>query len=71
LIVKGSTVAGECVDIFDGDNIMEGAPTEPLAIGASTTFGWGLSCPGKAGDQFSVTLANAGVTFVKVEGKLS
>jgi hypothetical protein len=50
---------------------MEGAPTEPLAIGASTTFGWGLSCPGKAGDQFSVTLANAGVTFVKVEGKLS
>ena len=71
LIVKGSTVAGECVDIFDGDNIMEGAPTEPLTIGASTTFGWGLSCPGKAGDQFSVTLSNAGVTFVKVEGKLS
>ncbi len=71
LIVKGNTAAGECVDIFDGDNIMEGAPTEPLAMGASTTFGWGLSCPGKAGDEFSVTLSNAGVNFVEVKGKLA
>ena len=71
LIVKGSTAAGECVDIFDGDNVMAGAPIEPLGVGASTTFSWGLSCPGKAGDQFSVALSNAGVTFVKVEGKLS
>ena len=71
LIVKGSTAAGECVDIFDGDNIMEGAPTEPLTIGASTTFGWGLSCPGKAGDQFSVSLSNAGTTYVEVKGKLA
>ncbi len=31
LIVKGSTTTGDCVDIFDGDNQMEGAPTTPLA----------------------------------------
>lgn len=71
LIVKGSTVSGECVDIFDGDNVMEGAPTTPLAPGASTTFGWGLSCPGKAGIDFSVVLSNAGTNLVEVTGKLA
>lgn len=71
LIVKGSTAAGECVDIFDGDNVMAGAPIEPLGVGASTTFSWGLSCPGKAGDQFSVALSNAGTTYVEVKGKLA
>lgn len=71
LIVKGSTAAGDCVDIFDGDNVMEGAPTTALAPGASTSFGWGLSCPGKVGDEFSVVLSNAGINIVEVTGKLA
>ena len=71
LIVKGSTAAGICVDIFDGDNAMAGAPTEPLAVGASSSFSWGLSCPGKAGDDIKVVLSNAGVNFVEVTGKLA
>lgn len=71
LIVKGTTAAGVCVDIFDGDNAMAGAPTDPLAIAASTAFVWGLSCPGKAGDDIAVALSNAGITFVEVTGKLA
>lgn len=71
LIVMGSTSAGVCADIFDGDNAMEGAPTDPLAVGASTTFGWGLSCPGAIGDEFTVALTNAGVSIVEVKGKLA
>ncbi len=71
LIVKGTTSAGVCVDIFDGDNAMAGAPTDALAVGASTTFVWGLSCPGKAGEDVAVALSNAGVTFVEVTGKLA
>ena len=71
LIVKGSTTTGECVDIFDGDNQMEGAPTTPLAPGASAKFSWGLSCPGKAGEDISVILSNANVTLIEVTGKLS
>jgi hypothetical protein len=71
LIVKGSTTTGECVDIFDGDNQMEGAPTTPLAAGASTKFSWGLSCPGKAGEDISVLLSNGTVTLIEVTGKLS
>ena len=71
LIVMGSTSAGVCADIFDGDNAMEGAPTDPLAVGASTTFGWGLSCPGAVGDEITVALTNAGVSIVEVKGKLA
>lgn len=71
LIVQGSTAAGVCADIFDGDNAMEGAPTDPLAVGASTTFDWGLSCPGTVGDEFTVVLSNAGVNVVEVTGKLA
>lgn len=71
LIVQGSTGAGVCVDIFDGDNAMAGAPTDPLAVGASTTFVWGLSCPGAVGDEFTVALSNAGVNIVEVKGKLA
>ena len=71
LIVMGSTPAGVCADIFDGDNAMEGAPTDPLTAGASTTFGWGLSCPGAVGDEITVALTNAGVNIVEVKGKLA
>lgn len=71
LIVKGSTTTGECVDIFDGDNQMEGAPSTPLATGASITFSWGLSCPGKSGEEISVSLSDGVTTFIEVSGKLA
>ena len=71
LIVQGSTAAGVCADIFDGDNAMAGAPTDPLAVGATTTFGWGLSCPGAVGDEFTVALSNAGSDIIEVKGKLA
>jgi hypothetical protein len=71
LIVKGSTTTGACVDIFDGDNKMEGAPTTPLAAGATATFSWGVSCPGKSGEDISVVLANGEVNVISVTGKLS
>ncbi len=71
LIVKGSTTTGDCVDIFDGDNQMEGAPTTPLASGASAKFSWGLSCPGKAGEDISVVLSNGTASLIEVTGKLS
>lgn len=71
LIVKGSTTTGACVDIFDGDNQMEGAPTTPLAAGANATFSWGLSCPGKVGEELSVILVNGETNVIEVTGKLS
>jgi hypothetical protein len=71
LIVKGSTTTGPCVDIFDGDNQMEGAPITPLAAGATANFSWGLSCPGKNGEDISVVLSNGTTNLIEVTGKLS
>ena len=71
LIVKGSTASGDCVDIFDGDNKMEGAPTMPLAAGATSQFSWGLSCTGKSGEELSVTLSNGTEALIQVTGKLA
>lgn len=71
LIVKGSTASGECVDIFDGDNKMEGAPTTALAAGSTAEFSWGLSCTGKSGEELSVTLTNGTESLIQVTGKLA
>jgi hypothetical protein len=71
LIVAGKTATGVCVDIFDGDNGMEGAPQDPLAAGKSISFNWGLSCEGKSGESLSLILPNEGVAIIEVSGKLA
>lgn len=71
LIVKGSTSGGACVDIFDGDNKIEGAPQDPLAPGASMNFDWALSCPGKSGSDLTVTLLNGESALIEAKGKLA
>ncbi len=71
LIVQGSTSSGACSDVFDGDNNIGGAPTDPLAAGQSKTFTWALSCPGKAGDDLSVTLLSGETALIEAKGKLS
>lgn len=71
LIVKGSTTTGACVDIFDGDNAMEGAPTTPLANGGTSNFSWGLSCAGNGGEEITVQLSNGTTTLIEVVGKLA
>lgn len=71
VIVSATTGAGMCTDIFDGDNNVMGAPMEPVAAGASIEFVWALSCPGAAGDDLSVVLANQGTNVIEVTGKLA
>ncbi|MEY3934981.1 MAG: hypothetical protein RI901_411 [Actinomycetota bacterium] len=69
--MAGKTTSGVCVDIFDGDNGMEGAPQEPLAVGKSISFNWGLSCIGKSGEELSLVLSNEGVAIIEVTGKVA
>lgn len=71
LIVQGSTSSGACVDVFDGDNNINGAPAEPLPAGQSKTFTWALSCPGKAGDDLAVKLLSGETALIEAKGKLS
>jgi hypothetical protein len=50
---------------------MEGAPSTPLATGASIKFSWGLSCPGNSGEEISVLLSDGVTTLIEVTGKLA
>jgi hypothetical protein len=61
---------GACVDIFDGQVGLQGAPSDPVAAGATSIFKWAISCPGKAGDPLTISLTADGVTTVEVKGKL-
>lgn len=61
---------GACVDIFDGQVGLQGAPSDPVAAGATSMFKWAISCPGKAGDPLTISLTTDGVTTVEVKGKL-
>lgn len=68
-----TAMSGEngCIEIFDGDNGLEGAPGDPIATGASATFKWAISCgPAKAGDPLDIELSFDGATAVKISGSL-
>lgn len=58
-----------CVDILDGDNDINGAPTEPIAAGASTTFTYGVGCNAKVGGLLELSVS-IGSDVVAVNGTL-
>lgn len=70
LILTSTAAAAGCVDIFDGQVGLQGAPADPVAVGGTTTFKWALSCPGKAGDPLTIAMTTDGTTNVEVKGKL-
>ncbi len=71
LILTSTASAGAgCVDIFDGQVGLQGAPSDLVAAGGTTTFKWALSCPGKAGDLLTIAMTTDGTTNVEVKGKL-
>lgn len=71
VIVAATTSAGACTDIFDGDNGVNGAPMDPIKAGGDVKFAWALSCPGKVGDDLSITLSNQGAPVIEITGKLA
>mgnify|MGYP006282751955 CR=1 FL=1 len=60
-----------CVEVFDGDNGLEGAPGDPIAAGSKSTFKWAISC-GKAatGDPLNIELSFDGATAIQISGTL-
>lgn len=71
LILTSTTTAdAACVDIFDGQVGLQGAPSDLVATGGTTTFKWAVSCPGKAGEPLNITMTTDGITNVEVKGKL-
>ena len=61
--------ANVCFDVL-GDLDINGAPTEPLAAGATTTYTYGVGCQAAAGEPLSLTV-QIGESKVAVEGKLA
>ena len=58
-----------CVDILDGDNNINGAPTEPIAAGSSATFTYGVGCLAKVGGALDLSVS-IGADVVAVTGTL-
>jgi hypothetical protein len=67
LILTTTTVSdGACVDIFDGQVGLAGAPSEMVVVGGTATFKWAVSCPGKSGDPLTISMTTDGT-----KGKLA
>jgi len=58
-----------CVDVLDGDNGINGAPTDMLKPGATVTFTYGIACMAKIGDPLELT-ATFDESVVGVTGTL-
>lgn len=58
-----------CFDVL-GDLDINGAPTDPLAAGATTTYTYGVGCQAVAGDPLSLAV-QIGESKVAVEGKIA
>ena len=57
MVISMTSGTDTCVDILDGDNNINGAPTEPLVAGASATFTYGVGCLAKAGAPLDLTVS--------------
>ena len=62
--------ANVCMDVLDGDNGINGAPTDPVAPGATSSFKYGIACDAKAGDDLAITVA-VGETNIALKGALA
>jgi hypothetical protein len=67
--LQAASGANVCFDVL-GDLNINGAPVEPLAAGATTTYTYGVGCQAAAGEPLSLTV-QIGDSKVAVEGKLA
>lgn len=70
VILSATSGANSCSDILDGDNGINGAPTDPVAAGGHTTFKYGIACDGKAGAPLDLNVA-FGNSSVDLTGTLA
>ena len=59
-----------CVDVLDGDNGIDGSPTDVIKPGATSLFTYGTGCKTKKGDPLKIT-ATIGNSIVGVETNLA
>jgi hypothetical protein len=59
-----------CTDVLDGDNGINGAPTDPVAAGGSVSFKYAVACDAKVGDPIELGIV-FGDTNAALTGKLA
>ncbi len=70
ILLAASSGTNTCTDVLDGDNGVSGAPTDPIAAGATSTFKFAIGCDAKAGAplHFDITV---GTTTAAIDGKIA
>ena len=65
-----SSGTNTCTDVLDGDNGVSGAPTDPIAAGATSNFKVAIGCDAKAGGplNFDITV---GTSTASIKGKIA
>ena len=69
VILVAESGSNVCFDVL-GDLDINGAPTQPLAPGATSTYAYGVGCQAAAGDPLSLSV-QIGESKVAVEGKIA
>ena len=60
-----------CLDVFQEEGGLQGVPFEPVKVGETVSFPWGMSCPGAKGTDIEVTIAITDKEQVKFVGVLA
>jgi len=70
ILLASSSGANTCTDVLDGDNGVTGAPTDPIAAGATANFKFAIGCDAKAGAplHFDITV---GTSTASIDGKIA
>lgn len=58
-----------CSDVLDGDNGINGAPTDPVAAGGTASFKYAIACDAKVGDPLALGITYSS-TNLTLSGKL-
>jgi hypothetical protein len=58
-----------CSDVLDGDNGINGAPTDPVAAGGTASFKYAIACDAKVGDPLALGITYSD-TNLTLAGKL-
>ena len=68
--LTASSGTNTCTDVLDGDNGVSGAPTDPIAAGATSNFKFAIGCDAKSGAplHFDITV---GTATASIDGKIA
>ncbi|MEI6648529.1 MAG: hypothetical protein WCO08_02685 [Actinomycetes bacterium] len=69
MVIDQNSGTNACVDINDGDNGINGVPSDPVAANASATFAYGVGCSAKVGDPLTLVIT-LGSSSATITGKL-